>query len=113
MTGANSGGEAAEIALGRTGADVVASYATVAERTAKMVEEISRSGARVFARQADVSREEEVQQMFRRAVTEFGEPEDIGRVVIWLVSDEPDYVIGATLSVDGGMTLFLDFAEGG
>jgi glucose 1-dehydrogenase len=42
-----------------------------------------------------------------------GEPEDIARAAVWLASDQSDYVIGATLFVDGGMTLFPDFAEGG
>jgi glucose 1-dehydrogenase len=42
-----------------------------------------------------------------------GEPDDIGRAVVWLASDQSDYVVGATLYVDGGMTLFPDFAEGG
>jgi glucose 1-dehydrogenase len=42
-----------------------------------------------------------------------GEPEDIARAVVWLASDQSDYVVGASLFVDGGMTLFLDFAEGG
>jgi glucose 1-dehydrogenase len=42
-----------------------------------------------------------------------GEPEDIARAVVWLASDQSDYVVGASLFVDGGMTLFPDFAEGG
>ena len=42
-----------------------------------------------------------------------GEPEDIAPAVVWLASDESDYVVGATLFIDGGMTLFPDFAEGG
>jgi len=42
-----------------------------------------------------------------------GEPEDIGKAAVWLASDDSDYVVGATLFVDGGMTLFPDFAEGG
>jgi glucose 1-dehydrogenase len=42
-----------------------------------------------------------------------GEPEDIARAAVWLASDQSDYVVGATLYVDGGMTLFPDFAEGG
>jgi glucose 1-dehydrogenase len=42
-----------------------------------------------------------------------GEPEDIARVVVWLASDEADYVNGATLYVDGGMTLYPGFATGG
>ena len=42
-----------------------------------------------------------------------GEPEDVARVVVWLASDAADYVTGATLYVDGGMTLYPGFAEGG
>lgn len=42
-----------------------------------------------------------------------GEPEDIARAVAWLVSDAADYVTGATLFVDGGMTLYPGFATGG
>lgn len=42
-----------------------------------------------------------------------GEPEDIARAAVWLASDEADYVVGATLFVDGGMTLFPGFATGG
>ena len=42
-----------------------------------------------------------------------GEPEDVARAVVWLASDAADYVTGATLYVDGGMTLYPCFAEGG
>ena len=42
-----------------------------------------------------------------------GEPEDIARTAVWLASDEADYVTGATLFVDGGMTLYPGFAHGG
>jgi glucose 1-dehydrogenase len=42
-----------------------------------------------------------------------GEPEDIGRAAVWLASDESDYITGATLFVDGGMTLYPGFAHGG
>ncbi|MFI9645624.1 SDR family oxidoreductase [Streptomyces sp. NPDC052040] len=42
-----------------------------------------------------------------------GEPEDIARAVAVLASDLLDYVVGATLYVDGGMTLFPGFATGG
>jgi glucose 1-dehydrogenase len=42
-----------------------------------------------------------------------GEPKDIAQAVAWLVSDMADYVTGATLFVDGGMTLFPGFATGG
>jgi glucose 1-dehydrogenase len=42
-----------------------------------------------------------------------GQPEDIGRVAAWLVSDDADYIHGQTLFVDGGMTLYPAFARGG
>lgn len=42
-----------------------------------------------------------------------GEPEDVARAVVWLASDESDYVVGTTLLVDGGMTLYPAFREGG
>ncbi len=256
VTGANSGiGEAVALALGRAGADVVVNFVTGAEAAEKVVEEIGRSGVRAIAHAADVAREDQVQEMFRRAVAEFGtidilinnaglqrdapfhamtlaqwetvigvnltgqflcareavreflrrgvvpsvsraagkiicmrsvhqmipwaghanyaaskgglkmmmetlaqevapqrirvngiapgavrtpintaawntpeayrqlmtlvpyrrigEPEDIGKAAVWLASDDSDYVVGATLFVDGGMTLFPDFAEGG
>jgi glucose 1-dehydrogenase len=42
-----------------------------------------------------------------------GEPEDIAQAVAWLVSDAADYVTGATLFMDGGMTLYPGFTTGG
>ena len=42
-----------------------------------------------------------------------GEPSDIGRATVWLASDASDYVTGTSLFVDGGMTLYPGFREGG
>lgn len=42
-----------------------------------------------------------------------GEPVDIGRVAVWLASDDSDYVNGLSLFVDGGMTLYPGFSAGG
>ena len=42
-----------------------------------------------------------------------GETDDISRVAVWLASDEADYVVGASIYVDGGMTLYPGFAGGG
>ncbi len=42
-----------------------------------------------------------------------GEADDIARAAVWLASDAADYVTGATLFVDGGMTLYPGFATGG
>lgn len=256
VTGANSGiGEAVAIALGQAGAEIVVNYVTGEDRAEAVAEEIRRSDVRAFAYKADVSEERQVQEMFRRAIAEFGtidilvnnaglqrdapfhtmsleqwntviavnltgqflcareavlefmrrgvvpavsraagkivcissvheiipwaghanycaskggvammmktlaqevapqrirvnsvapgavrtpintaawsspeayrrlmslvpykrigEPDDIARAVVWLASDQSDYVVGATIFIDGGMTLFPDFAEGG
>ena len=256
VTGANSGiGEAVAIALGQAGAEIVVNYVTGEDRAEAVAEEIRRSDVRAFAYKADISEERQVQEMFRRAIAEFGtidilvnnaglqrdapfhtmsleqwntviavnltgqflcareavleflrrgvvpavsraagkivcissvheiipwagpanycaskggvammmktlaqevapqrirvnsvapgavrtpintaawsspeayrrlmslvpykrigEPDDIARAVVWLASDQSDYVVGATIFIDGGMTLFPDFAEGG
>jgi len=42
-----------------------------------------------------------------------GQAADIGNAVAWLASDAADYVHGQTLFVDGGMTLYPEFARGG
>jgi len=42
-----------------------------------------------------------------------GEPEDIGNTAVFLASDMADYITGASLYVDGGMTLYPGFATGG
>ena len=42
-----------------------------------------------------------------------GDTRDIARAAVWLASDQADYINGATLYVDGGMTLYPEFREGG
>jgi glucose 1-dehydrogenase len=42
-----------------------------------------------------------------------GEPTDIGRVAAWLASDQADYIVGTTIVVDGGMSLYPGFEAGG
>lgn len=42
-----------------------------------------------------------------------GDPDDIANAVVAMASDLLDYVVGTTLYVDGGMTLFPGFATGG
>jgi glucose 1-dehydrogenase len=42
-----------------------------------------------------------------------GETRDIARAAVWLASDHSDYVNGATIYVDGGMTLYPEFRTGG
>ena len=42
-----------------------------------------------------------------------GEAEEIGRAAVWLASDFTDYIVGTTLFIDGGMTLYPGFEAGG
>jgi glucose 1-dehydrogenase len=42
-----------------------------------------------------------------------GVVEDIGAAAVWLASDDSDYVVGTTLFVDGGMTLYPGFSTNG
>jgi glucose 1-dehydrogenase len=42
-----------------------------------------------------------------------GNVDDIGKAAVWLASDESDYVVGTTLFVDGGMTLYPGFVANG
>ena len=42
-----------------------------------------------------------------------GEVEDVGNIAVWLASDDSDYVNGATIFVDGGMTLYPGFEDNG
>ena len=73
MTGANSGiGEAAAIALGQAGADVVVNYVTGEDSAEAVVDTIRRSGANAYTRKADVSQEDQVEDMFRHMVERFG-----------------------------------------
>ena len=73
VTGANSGiGKAVALALAHAGADVVVNYVSRPEAAEEVVQEASRSGSRVYAHQADVRREDQVQAMFRKMIQEFG-----------------------------------------
>ena len=42
-----------------------------------------------------------------------GEVDDVARAVVWLASDDSEYVTGTTLFVDGGMSLYPAFRRGG
>lgn len=42
-----------------------------------------------------------------------GEPEDVAKLAAWLASDEADYIVGATIYIDGGMTLYPGFNDNG
>jgi glucose 1-dehydrogenase len=73
VTGANSGiGEGIALALGKAGADVVVNYIDHEQQAAQVVEKIQHCGSRAFAYKADVSKEADVQAMFRKMCQEFG-----------------------------------------
>ena len=73
VTGANSGiGQAVAVALAQAGADVVVNYVSHPEAADATVKEISSQGVNAYAHQADVSREDQVQGMFRKMIQEFG-----------------------------------------
>ncbi len=73
VTGANSGiGQAVALTLAQAGADVVVNYVVNDEAAQAVVAEAERNGVRAFAHKADVSQEEQVQEMFARMIEELG-----------------------------------------
>src|SRR5467141_1454754 len=73
VTGASSGiGRAIALALGAAGADVVVNYRDGEDAAVEVVRQIAQSGSRALAQRADVSREGEVKDLFRRAIEHFG-----------------------------------------
>ncbi|SFI59256.1 glucose 1-dehydrogenase [Kaistella treverensis] len=42
-----------------------------------------------------------------------GQPQDIGNLAVFLASDLADYITGASIFIDGGMTTFESFTTGG
>lgn len=42
-----------------------------------------------------------------------GQPQDIGNLAVFLASDAADYITGASIFIDGGMTTFESFSENG
>ena len=42
-----------------------------------------------------------------------GDPEDVARLALFMVSDLADYMVGSTVFIDGGMTLYPGFDDNG
>jgi glucose 1-dehydrogenase len=42
-----------------------------------------------------------------------GQPSDIGKLAVFLASDDSDYITGSSMFIDGGMTVFEGFSTGG
>src|SRR3546814_10192417 len=87
-----------------------------------MAQELAPKGIRVNAIapgaiKTDINRRDWSDDRRRAAMMEqipygrIGEPEDIARAAAWLLSDDADYVVGATLFIDGGMQLYPFFLE--
>lgn len=73
VTGANSGiGKAVAIALGASGAKVVVNYVSKPETAQAVVDEIKAGGGEAMMLRADVSKEAEVQQMFKDMIAAYG-----------------------------------------
>lgn len=73
VTGASSGiGRAIAVALGQAGADVIVNYVSGEDAAKETAAEIQKHGVRAIAHRADVSSEEQVQDMYRRMFEEFG-----------------------------------------
>ncbi len=53
---------------------------------------------------SDTSPEVQARRLAKYPIGRFGEPEDIAKAVIFLLSDEASFVTGANVAVDGGMT---------
>jgi glucose 1-dehydrogenase len=62
-----------------------------------------------------INKELEEDEDKRKAVEEeipwgrLGSPEEVAGAISWLASDEAEYVVGSTVFVDGGMTLYPKF----
>jgi glucose 1-dehydrogenase len=73
VTGANSGiGQAVAVGLARAGADVIVNYVTNEPAAQQVVAAIEAEGVKGMAIEADVSKETEVESMFKTALDAFG-----------------------------------------
>ena len=73
VTGANSGiGRAVALALGKAGAAVVVNYLHGEDLANEVVEEIQKGDSRAYVHQADISNQDQVQDMFQTMYAEFG-----------------------------------------
>lgn len=74
VTGANSGiGKAIAIALAEEGAKVIINYVSKKDQAAEVVKQITEKGGKALAIQADVSKEEQVIEMFAKTKEIFGD----------------------------------------
>lgn len=73
ITGGSSGiGKACAIALGQAGANVIVNYAGNSKGANETVDEIEAAGGQAITFKADVSKEDQVKEMFKCAISTFG-----------------------------------------
>jgi glucose 1-dehydrogenase len=73
VTGASSGiGRAVALAFARAGADVAINYLRADDAVDTVLSTVQKVGVKAIAIRADVSREDQVQAMFERAIAELG-----------------------------------------
>jgi NAD(P)-dependent dehydrogenase (short-subunit alcohol dehydrogenase family) len=101
-----------------------ASKAAVSMLTKTLAQEAAPYGVRVLAigpgaiktsiNRAVWSNPKNLQDLLKKIpLHRMGDPDEIARMVVVLVSDAASYVTGRTIFVDGGMTDYPSFAHGG
>ncbi len=89
ITGASSGiGRGVALAFAEEGADIVVNYLKSKEKAESVVEEISQSGRRAIAVQADMGDEDDIDRLIEKAKEEFG------RIDIWVNNAGADILTG-------------------
>lgn len=101
-----------------------ASKAGLGMMTQTLAQEVAPHGVRVLAIgpgaiKTPINRSvwtdpENLKDLLRKIpLNRLGEPEDVARMVVVLVSDAASYLTGRTVFVDGGMTDYPEFSHGG
>ena len=117
ITGSDSGiGQATAIEFARKGADVVVNYLDDEEGAGLTREKVEAVGRRAIMIGADVSDEEQVREMFDRAVEEFGTVDvlmnnagvdasgtEVAALATEVWDNEADHATGSTYYMDGGL----------
>lgn len=78
------------------------------------VNSISPGAIRTRINEKEMQNQEDIEKILTLIpYNRIGEPADIGKLAVWLASDESDYITGATIYIDGGMTLYPGFIGNG
>ncbi len=70
--------------------------------------------ARAFARAGAWSTPQSMKELLKLIpYGRIGEPDDVAKLAVWLASDDSDYVVGSTIVIDSGMSLYPGLADNG